>query len=99
MSAAFPKPEPTPHPVTLALQALADAWQEHITRERRESFRLVKPALEELLSIPEAAKVAGISERSIERLIRTKEGRACVRRFGRRVKVERSGLMALARRG
>lgn len=51
---------------------------------------------EVLLSLEDAAKLLGVSTDTVARITK---GKTCRRRVGRRVLIERSGLLALTKRG
>lgn len=82
--------------VAESMDRLADLVRSLAADRDRAELRIVGREPEELLSLPEAAALLKMHRRSVERLVR---GQSCRRRFGRRVLVERKGLMALARRG
>lgn len=78
-----------------ALRRVADAV-EALLMEPPPGPRLVPATREELLTLDEAAELLKCSRRHVERLVSEK---SCRRRVGRRVLVERAGLLALLRRG
>lgn len=51
---------------------------------------------ETLVSLDTAAEILGVSRATVERMTK---GKPCRRRAGRRVLIERAGLLALTRRG
>lgn len=87
-----------------AHRALAEALRraadmvEALSVEPATGPRLVVPGggQEVLLTVREAAQRLGCSVRHVERLV---AGKPCRRRFGRSVRIELSGLLALAKRG
>ncbi len=93
---------PVPAAREQAHRALAEALRraadmlEALALEPTSGPRPVATAREELLTLDEAAETLKCSRRHIERLV---DGKACRRRVGRRVLVERAGLLALLRRG
>jgi len=84
--------------VAEGLRRIADAVQALATQEPMPGPRLVTTTREPetLLSLDEAAKVLRVSRATVERMTK---GKACRRRAGRRVLIERSGLLALTKRG
>ncbi len=82
-----------------ALRRVADALHVlAVTGEQGPGPRLVTTthAVEQLLTVDEAADLLRCSARHVERLV---AGKPCRRRAGRRVLIERAGLLALLRRG
>jgi hypothetical protein len=94
-----------PHPRRAALEAVADALVRVSDALRIVAAepapapgpRLVGREPEVLLSIKQAAELlGGASETFVERLVR---GKACKRKVGGKVLIEREGLLALTRKG
>jgi excisionase family DNA binding protein len=82
-----------------ALRRMADALHLlAVTGEQGPGPRLVTSAhaVEQLLTVDEAAELLRCSPRHVERLV---AGKPCRRRAGRKVLIERAGLLALLRRG
>ena len=82
-----------------ALRRMADALHLlAVTGEMGSGPRLVTTtqAVEQLLTLDEAAELLRCSRRNVERIT---AGKGCRRRAGRRVLIERAGLLALLRRG
>ena len=81
------------------LRLVADGLHEASLVDHQPGPRLVQPAAREpevLLTVQEAAELLRCSVRHIERLV---AGKPCRRKAGRKVLVERAGLLALTRRG
>lgn len=82
-----------------ALRRVADALHLlAVTGEQGPGPRLVASAhaVEQLMTVDEAAELLRCSPRHVERLV---AGKPCRRRAGRKVLIERAGLLALLRRG
>jgi excisionase family DNA binding protein len=82
-----------------ALRRVADALHLlAVTGEQGPGPRLVASAhaVEQLLTVDEAAELLRCSTRHVERIT---AGKPCRRRAGRKVLIERAGLLALLRRG
>jgi excisionase family DNA binding protein len=82
-----------------ALRRVADALHLlAVTGEQGPGPRLVATthAVEQLLTVDEAAELLRCSPRHVERLV---AGKPCRRRAGRKVLIERAGLLALLRKG
>jgi len=82
-----------------ALRRVADALHLlAVTGEQGPGPRLVATthAVEQLLTVDEAAELLRCSRDHVERLV---AGKPCRRRAGRKVLIERAGLLALLKRG